>query len=507
MKATILALLITLWVVPLLTWAQSTLPTESATRSEATLPAKMDLTTSIDLSKYNLNIVWTLGCGCLVLLMQFGFALVETGLIRAKNSAHTFAMVFMTLPLGALAFWVYGFALGWGNLAHAPTSVGWESTLGPGLNLLSTGLAPGGWGLMGGKGFFLAGSDQASVLALFFYMLMLFNLAATIPTGALAERWGWGNFCIYVLWVALPFGLYAHWVWGGGWLAQLGVKAGLGHGAVDFAGSGVVHCLGGVIALAGAQAIGPRIGKFFQGRAQAIPGHDLPMVMGGTLVLSFGWLGLTAGSTLSCADLRISVIVVNTLLAAAAGAVASMLVMWWKFGKPDPSLMCNGLLAGLVAITASCAFVGPTAAVFIGAVAGVLVVFSVFYWDRIGVDDPIGAISMHGVNGAWGLLAVGLFANGRYGKNLNGVEGTVRGLFYGDVKQLLAQLISLVTLLVFGYVMAWVWFRFSNRIFPLRASREAEYQGLDIPEMGALGYSDFMLKASHSVSEIPMAQQ
>ncbi|MEI8197870.1 MAG: ammonium transporter, partial [Phycisphaerae bacterium] len=221
----------------------------------------------------------------------------------------------------------------------------------------------------------------------------------------------------------------------------------------------------------------------------------------------FGWLGLTAGSTLSGTDLRLSVIVVNTVLAAAAGAVASMLVMWWKFGKPDPSLMCNGLVAGLVAITAACAFVGPTAAVFIGAVAGVLVVFGVFFWDRKGVDDPIGAISMHGVNGAWGLLAVGLFANGQYGKNFNGVAGPIRGLFYGDARQLLAQVIALATLVGFGYLMAWAWFRFSNRIFPLRTSREAEYQGLDIPEMGALGYSDFMLKASHSVSEIPMSHR
>jgi Amt family ammonium transporter len=290
----------------------------------------------------------------------------------------------------------------------------------------------------------------------------------------------------------------------------MGQNWGLGNGAVDFAGSGVVHCMGGVIALAGGICIGPRIGKYLNGKAQAIPGHDLPMVMGGTFVLAFGWFGFNPGSTLSGTDLRISFVVVNTMLAGVVAAVASMCVMWIKFKKPDPSMMCNGMLAGLVAITAPCAFVSPMGACIIGAVAGVLVVYSVFFWDKVGVDDCVGAISVHGVNGAWGVISVGLFATGDYGAGFGGITRVIDGksvgvigLFYGGgASQLVAQLIDTGVCIVTGFVLSFIWFKISDKLVKMRVSSEVELEGLDMPEMGALGYPDFELKTSPSVSSI-----
>jgi Amt family ammonium transporter len=354
---------------------------------------------------------------------------------------------------------------------------------------------------MGTKGFFLSGVDDVSVMALFFFMMVFMDTTATIPTGAMAERWGWKNFCLYGVWVALPYCLFANWVWGGGWLAQAGKNWGLGHGAVDFAGSGVVHAMGGAIGLAGAILIGPRIGKYVKGKPQAIPGHHIPMVVAGTFILAFGWFGFNPGSTLSGTDLRISTVVVNTMLAGIAGAISTMCYLMMRGMKPDPTMMCNGMLAGLVAITAPCAFVDSWAAVVIGVIAGVLVVVSVFFWDNRGVDDPVGAISVHGANGLWGVISLGLFANGKYGAGWNGIvrkewvdsagSDGVRGLFYGDASQLLAQLLDAGVVAVFGFVMAYVWFKLSDKIFPLRVTREVEIEGLDAPEVGALGYPDF----------------
>jgi len=452
----------------------------------------------------SIPMIWLLITGVLALFMPLGFAMVETGLSRAKNAGHTFAMVLMILPLATIAFFIYGFALGWGNFSQPTTAPGWLPALGPGLNALQMSWSCNGWSVVGTKGFFLAGCTDPAVLALFFLTLVFFCIAATIPTGAMAERWAWGNFCLYGLWVALPFGLFAHWVWGGGWLAQLGIKAGLGHGAVDLAGSGVIHMLGGVIGLAGTRVLGPRMGKFIYGKPAAIPGHNLPLLMSGSLLLVVGWFGLNPGSWLAGADLQASVIVVNTLLAGCAGALAAMILMWYRFGKPDPSLMCNGLLAGLVAITAPCAFVSPLGAAAIGAVAGILVVYSVFYWDSVGVDDPVGAISVHGVCGAWGVLALGLFATGQYGAGWNGVvlpadpkthlaEG-VCGLFYGGgFGQLGAQACEAVVGIVLAYALAFMLFKMTSKLTPIRVSRETELQGLDIPELGALGYPDFEL--------------
>ena len=451
---------------------------------------------------FSINVVWTLIAGFLVMFMQAGFMYVETGLCRAKNAAHTAAMNFMIYPLACLAFWAYGFALGWGNWWNGPAPPGWYAALGPGLSVLNSGVSMGGYHLLGTKGFFL-GPDvlDAGVLALFFFMMVFMDTSATIATGAMAERWAWKNYCLYGLWVALPYSLYANWVWGGGFLAQGGIHWGLGHGAVDFAGSGVVHSMGGMTALAGALALGPRIGKYVRGKPQALPGHDIPMVVLGTFILAFGWFGFNPGSTLAGTDLRISFVAVNTMLASAASAVAAMLTLRAKGLKPDPTMMCNGMLAGLVAITASCAFVDPWAAALIGAVAGVLVVLSVFFLERQGVDDPVGAISVHGASGLWGVLAVGIFATGRYGAGWNGVvrpafvstygfDG-VRGLLYGDWSQFLMQVIDCIVVAAFGFAMAFTCFKISDAITPIRVNAETELEGLDGPEMGVVAYPDF----------------
>jgi ammonium transporter, Amt family len=486
------------------------------------VPEKLTIPDVYDRVAHNLfsiNMVWTLMAGFLVMFMQAGFMLVETGLCRAKNAGHTSAMNLMIYPLGCIAFWAYGFAIGWGNWYNAPVAPGWYSPLGPGTSVLNGGIGieedsatPGiyKYGLLGTKGFFLHGMDDTAVMALFFFMMVFMDTTATIPTGAMAERWAWKNFCLYGLWVALPYCIYANWVWGGGWLAQAGKNWAFGHGAVDFAGSGVVHAMGGAIALAGAIVIGPRIGKYINGKPQAMPAHHIPMVVLGTFILAFGWFGFNPGSTLAGTDLRTSVVVVNTMLAGVAGSLTAMLTMQAQGMKPDPSMMCNGMLAGLVAITAPCAFVDSWAAVVIGGLAGVIVVFSVFFWDKRGVDDPVGAISVHGVNGVWGLISLGLFANGKYGGGWNGVvrpemvekygSDGVRGLLFGDASQLWAQLLDAAVVIAFGYVMAYVWFKFSNVISPIRVSSETEMEGLDVPEMGAHGYPDFAMTSHSSTS-------
>jgi Amt family ammonium transporter len=465
---------------------------------------------------FSINMCWTLITGAMVMFMQAGFSMVEGGLSRQKNACHTWSMNFMIYPLGGLGFWVYGFAIGWGNWFNGPVPPGWYPSLGPGLAVLNQGVgmdpgldaegAPNGtfkFGLLGTKGFFLHGVDDVSVMALFFFMMVFMDTTATIPTGAMAERWHWWNFVLYGFWVALPYCIYANWVWGGGWLAQAGSNWGLGHGAVDFAGSGVVHGMGGIISLAGCIVLGPRIGKYVNGKAQALPGHNIPMVVIGTFILAFGWFGFNPGSTLSGTDLRIATIFVNTMLSSFTGALGAMLFLKLLNLRPDPSMMCNGMLAGLVAITAPCAFVDSVGAAIIGGVAGVLCVLSVFTLDRIGVDDVVGAISVHGTNGIWGVLSLGLFANGKYGAGWNGVirpqfvekEGFdgVRGLFYGDPSQFGAQLLDAGVLFVFGFSMAFVWFKISNLIVPIRVSKEVELEGLDMPEMGAQAYPDFAM--------------
>jgi len=436
-----------------------------------------------------LNIMWVLIAAFLVMFMQAGFALVETGLTRAKNVAHTMAMNFFVYCLGILAFWAVGFGIQMGGVGALSTLGGDTSLTGE----YTVSLFGKSWGVFGTTGYFLSAQDLTpAVAALFLFQLVFMDTACTIPTGALAERWKFTSFVLFSLLVAgLIYPLYANWVWGGGWLSSLGVQLGLGHGHVDFAGSSVVHMTGGVLAAVCAYQLGPRIDKYTkEGKARAIPAHHLPMVVTGTFILAFGWFGFNAGSTLAASDTRIAVVAVNTMLASAAGATAAYVHTKVRFGKPDLTMMCNGMLAGLVAITAACAFVGPDSALFIGAVAGTLVVSSaLFVENKLGLDDPVGAISVHGVNGMWGILALGLFADGSYGHGLNGVAGGVRGLMGGDGGQLLASAIGILTNVVFVGSVGGTAFWLLNKTVGNRVPAADEEVGLDVCELGMEGYA------------------
>jgi Amt family ammonium transporter len=308
----------------------------------------------------------------------------------------------------------------------------------------------------------------------------------------MAERWRFSSFVIFSFVIAsITYPVYANWVWGGGWLAQLGHNFGLGHGHVDFAGSSVVHLVGGVAALVGAKMLGPRIGKYDDdGMARPIPGHNIPMAVLGTFILAFGWFGFNPGSTLSGTDTHTAVIAVNTMLASASGAFAAYAWTKLRFGAPDVSWLCNGMLGGLVAITAPCAFVTAPVAILIGAMAGVLVINSAMFVENVlKIDDPVGASSVHGACGAWGILALGLFADGRYGDGWNGVPGKVRGLFYGDGKQFIAGCIGVVVCVIWVGTMTFLAMRLAGALVRNRVTAVAEIDGLDVPEMGIEGYT------------------
>jgi len=441
-----------------------------------------DLTTAI-------NLVWVLIAGFLVMFMQAGFALVETGMTRAKNVMHTMAMNTMIYAIGMLGFWLAGFAFMFGGVGPLAT-LGGASVLNHELTINLFGKT---FGLIGLKGFMLAGdSFGPAIFALFLFQMVFMDTAATIPTGAMAERWKFLPFVIFGFFMSMVlYPIYGNWVWGGGWLSQMGVNFGLGHGMVDFAGSAVVHMVGGWCALAGAIVLGARIGKYKKdGTSNIIPGHNIAMAATGAFILAFGWFGFNAGSTLSGTDSQIAIIAVNTMLASAAGAFSSMVYMWIRYKKPDFPMSINGFLAGLVAITAPCAFVTSQVAVLIGVIAGILVVTAVLFIENtLKIDDPVGAIAVHGVNGAWGIIAVGLFANGTYGDGLNGVKGGVRGLFYGDSSQLIAQSIGLIVNFVFVFVLSYIFFKLLDATVGMRVAKKDELMGLDIPEMGAVGYS------------------
>jgi Amt family ammonium transporter len=539
------------WPVPAKTDPKTGLTTGEPgidSKGEKTIASDSELVRNIAHNKVSINLVWTLVTGFLVMFMQAGFALVETGLCRAKNAAHVMATNFMIYGLGMLGFWICGFAFMFGGYFNGPVPIGWQPSLGQGLNLLNqeytVTLFGKTFGILGHKGFFL-GSDvfDTAIFTLFLFEMVFMDTTATIPTGAMAERWNFKNFIIYGFWVGMfPYAIYGNWVWGGGWLAQLGQNFGFGHGAVDFAGSGVVHMCGGMIALAGGKCIGARLGKYgADGKPRAMPGHDLPMVMLGTFILAFGWFGFNPGSTLAGTDNRIAIIAVNTMLAGAAATIGTVLVMYILTKKFDPSMMCNGLLAGLVAITAPCAFVNSSGAVILGFIAGVLVVAAVYFVERVlKIDDPVGAISVHGVCGCWGVLSVGLFANGSYGAGWGGVhkllkdgawtiinnDGTkeaadklakmtgdgwadqgVTGIFGGmfgasaaDGAQFMAQFTDVCACAIFIVGFSFIWFKVSNMIIPLRSNRDDELAGLDMPEMGALAYPDFQCTDSTSPS-------
>jgi Amt family ammonium transporter len=458
-----------------------------------------------------INVLWVLLAGFFVFFMQAGFALVETGFTRSKNVTHTMMMNMMVFCLGAVGYWICGFAFQFGGVNHtweAVTTVGavategstaWAHspvTLGDWSGHLESSLAIGGQaGLSGLSGFFLSGiGTNFGILAFFLFQMVFMDTAATIPTGSTAERIKFVGFILMSLWVSMfIYPLIGNWVWGGGWLQNLGRSAGLGNGVVDFAGSGVVHMVGGAVGLAGAKVIGPRLGKFRDdGSANAIPGHNIPLGVLGTIILFFGWFGFNPGSSLGfmggARELAVNA-AVNTLLAGAVGGCTAMFFTWLRFGRPDPTLSVNGILAGLVAITAPCAFVDSVAAVLIALIAGILVCVATFWLEASGIDDPVGAVPVHFVNGSWGVLSVGLFAKGLNATaGWNGMEGTVRGLFSGNPSQLVVQGLEVLAVVTVAGGLSYIFFSIIHSMGLLRVSEEDELQGLDLPEMGMFGY-------------------
>lgn len=411
------------------------------------------------------NFAWTLVAAFLVFFMQAGFALLGAGALRVKNTVNYFAKSYMDFSIGALAYWAVGFALMFGG------------------SKLFAGLEDGN-SIIGWSGWFLTG-DAYDVSTMMFWMFQVVfaATAATIVAGACAERLKLQAYLIYSgIVTAIIYSIYGHWVWGGGWLSTLPY----GVGARDFAGSGVVHAIGGLVSLAAIMLLGPRIGKFNRdGTPNAIPGHDVGYIVLGTFVLFFGWFGFNPGSTLAATDLRISVIAVNTFLAGAAGAV---LVCYWTFlrtGKVDIALTCNGALAGLVGVTAPCAYIPTWAAVVIGFVSGFIVMYGIKFNEWVlKVDDPVGAVAVHGYNGLWGLIAVGIFADGTY--------GGVSGLIAGNSGQFMAQLIDAATVAVWAFGTGYILFALLKHTVGLRVSKEEELSGLDMGEHGYSAYPEFV---------------
>ena len=469
--------------------APGTITEGDLTSAQTAEPFAAKLADIVDQNRLGINFTWLLVAGFLVMFMQAGFALVETGFTRAKSALHTMSMNFMIYAIGIVGFFVVGFGLAFGGLGNVgvPALGGLKGLDG----MFTVNIGGVDWGLFGTTGFALQGKAyDVAIIAFFLFQLVFMDTAATIPTGSMAERFRWKPFVVYGFFIsAILYPIFAAWAWGGGWLSQLG-KAGLGQGYVDFAGSGVVHSIGGWCALAGAVAVGPRIGKYLKdGTVRNIPGHSQILAILGTFILAFGWFGFNPGSTLGASGngaLRIGIIAVVTLLAAGFGAMSAMFYTWWTEGKPNPGMMVNGMLAGMVAITAPSGYVGPLAGSFIGIVAGVLVCVAVAVIDRVlKVDDPVGAIAVHGVNGLWGVLATGIFADGT--ANYGGFQ--VTGLLYGNVGQFMAQVVGGAVAFAWGFGLSLVFFRLLNRVMKLRVSPETEIGGLDIPEMGSTGYT------------------
>ncbi|RME84715.1 MAG: ammonium transporter [Caldilineae bacterium] len=418
-------------------------------------PDPVDLATNID-------VIWVLVAAFLVFFMQAGFAMVESGFSRAKNAANLLMKNLMDFAVGSLLFFAVGFALMFGT-----------DTL----------------GLIGRDGFFLStvgfGPDSSMQWAFFLFQLMFAAAAATIVSGAVAERLKFSAYLVYsVVISAFVYPVSGHWVWGGGWLSQLGF--------IDFAGSTVVHSVGGWAGLAGAIVLGPRIGKFNKdGSSNVIPGHSLTLAALGVFILWFGWFGFNPGSTVSGQNPGISYIAVTTNLAAAAAAVSALLINWFKTGRPSTEMALNGALGGLVAITAGTASVTPTGALLIGLIAGGVLVFALDFVERVlKVDDPVGAVAVHGFNGVWGTLAVGLFASPAAGQLT--AMGDVAGLFYGGgFAQLGVQALGTGVIGLWAFGLAFLLFKVCDLTFGIRISPQEELEGLDISEHGTTSYPEF----------------
>ena len=408
--------------------------------------------TAIDLVQAHADYVWTMVAAALVFFMQAGFALVEAGFTRAKNAVNIMMKNLMDFSVGSLAFWAIGFGLMFG-------------------------VSNSGW--LGTSGFFLSDFSPDGdpwVLAFWMFQVVFAATAATIVSGAMAERTKFVGYLLYSVCIsALIYPVFGSWAWGSlfhgnGWLEGLGF--------IDFAGSTVVHSVGGWAALAGTIVLGPRLGKYIKdGGIKPILGHNIPLAALGVFILWLGWFGFNPGST-TAASKDIAMIFVNTNLAAAAGAVLAMITSWIKFGKPEVGMSLNGALAGLVAITAGCANVSPTSSIIIGAIAGIIVVFAVIMFDRIKVDDPVGAISVHGVNGAWGTLAAGIF-------NMGGTTGKIIGV----------QLLGIAACFIWTFTAAYILFKIIDKTIGLRVSAEEEAKGLDLTEHGGNAYPDFEVSA------------
>lgn len=403
-----------------------------------------------------IDTIWTLIAAFLVFFMQAGFAMVEAGFTRAKNAANIIMKNLMDFAAGSLIYWLVGFAIMFG-VDKA--------------------------GLFGTTGFMVLDSFEHLGLSIPIWAFLIFQTvfaatAATIVSGAMAERTKFFSYLIYsIVITAIIYPIVGHWIWGGGWLFERGM--------IDFAGSTVVHSVGGWAALVGAYLIGPRLGKYSKdGKPHAIPGHNITLGALGVFILWFGWFGFNPGSTVSGTNLHTAFIAVTTNLAAAAGAFATMVVSWIKYKKPDVSLTLNGALAGLVAITAGCASVSPIGAAIIGLLAGILVVYAVEFFDKVlKIDDPVGAISVHGVCGSFGTAMVGLFAT----------EG---GLLYGGGTSLLiTQLIGIVSVFAWTVVTAFILFSILKATIGLRVNSDEEEKGLDIGEHGTEAYSGFAMKS------------
>ncbi len=395
----------------------------------------------------NLNFVWTLVAAFLVFLMQAGFAMVESGFTRAKNACNILMKNLMDFAVGSIAFWAVGFGLMFGATN----------------------------GFFGTTDFLFSGATgdgAAWNFAFWMFQVVFAATAATIISGAVAERTKFSAYMVYSVFVsALIYPVFGGWAWGSlyhgsGWLEGLGF--------IDFAGSTVVHSIGGWLALAGAIVVGPRLGKYDKaGKVKPIPGHSIPLAGLGVFLLWFGWYGFNPGST-TTGDSSIAIIAVTTTLAAAAGAITAMLATVFKYGKADVGMTLNGALAGLVGITAGCANVTPLSSVIIGGIAGVLVLFSVLFFDKIKVDDPVGAVSVHGVCGAWGTLAAGLFDTAGFSLKTVGV-----------------QLIGIGACFAWAFVAGLIIFKLIDLVIGMRVSKEEEMAGLDFCEHGATAYPDF----------------
>lgn len=403
-----------------------------------------------DVVQDNLNYVWTIIAACLVFFMQAGFALVETGLTRAKNAINIIMKNVMDVSAGSLAFFLIGFGLMFGTSA-------------------------GGW--IGTDGFLLGEIGDYSVewsYTFFFFQAVFAATAATIVSGAVAERTAFNSYLIFsVIITAFIYPVFGSWAWGSlfngdGWLEGLGF--------IDFAGSTVVHSVGGWAALAGAMVVGPRTGKYIDGKPQLIKGHSMPLAALGVFILWLGWFGFNAGST-TTGDTSIALIALNTFLAAGAGATAAMLTTWLINGKPDGAVTLNGVLAGLVGITAGCANLSPGFALLTGAIAGILVHFSMKLLEKK-VDDAVGAVSVHGVCGAWGTLAAGLFDMGGFSLSVVGV-----------------QLIGIAAAFLWTFPVSYLLFKLINAVLPLRVDEKLEEVGLDIHEHDAEAYPEFQASA------------